>query len=76
MKSLRAAFVISCVLSIACGQWLEKGLPLVDGSWLPKGSLSLAYISRDNTVYMSGTESDSIVVIDAQRCKPIGELMP
>ncbi len=60
--------------ALASGQWLEKELPLLNPTRLPGNWRSLAYNSRNRTVYVSGDASDSILLIDADRCSVIGRV--
>jgi DNA-binding beta-propeller fold protein YncE len=53
---------------------LGEKLSLLDTFGIPAGHQSLAYNSRNHTVYLSGDESDSILVIDADRCKSIARV--
>lgn len=55
--------------TLASGQWLGEKLSLLDTFGIPAGYQSLAYNRWNHTVYLSGNESDSIVVIDADRCR-------
>ncbi len=66
--------VVGCLLSAASGQWLGEKLSLVDTFGIPAGHQSLAYNNRNHTVYLSGDKCDSIVVIDADRCKSIARV--
>jgi DNA-binding beta-propeller fold protein YncE len=67
-----AALFLSATL--ASGQWLGEKLSLLDTFGIPAGYQSLAYNRRNHTVYLSGDERDSIVVIDADRCKSIARV--
>jgi YVTN family beta-propeller protein len=60
--------------SLASGQWLGEKLSLLDTFGIPAGHQSLAYNNRNHTVYLSGDLSDSIVVIDADRCGSIARV--
>ena len=65
----RIALMALLVASLASGQWLGEKVSLLDTFRIPAGYWSLAYNSRHHTVYLSGNESDSILVIDADRCR-------
>jgi DNA-binding beta-propeller fold protein YncE len=62
------------IASLASGQWLGEKLSLLDTLGIPAGHQSLAYNRRNHTVYLSGDASDSILVIDADRCKSIARV--
>ena len=49
-------------------------MSLLDEFGIPAGHQSLAYNNHNRTVYLSGDGSDSIVVIDADRCKSIARV--
>jgi YVTN family beta-propeller protein len=59
---------------LASGQWLGEKLSLLDPFGIPAGYQSLAYNRRTHTVYVSGDLSDSILIIDADRCKSIARV--
>jgi YVTN family beta-propeller protein len=66
--------IVSAVLLLATwasGQWLGEKLSLLDTFGIPAGHQSLAYNNHSRTVYLSGDKSDSILVIDADRCKSV-----
>jgi YVTN family beta-propeller protein len=67
----RIATVALLLASLASGQWLGEKLSLLDTFGIPAGKQSLVYINHNRTVLLSGGESDSIVVIDADRCKSV-----
>jgi YVTN family beta-propeller protein len=70
----RIALMALMLASLASGQWLGEKLSLLDPFGIPDGQQSLAYNSRNHTVYVSGDLSDSILVIDADRCKSIARV--
>jgi DNA-binding beta-propeller fold protein YncE len=70
----RIATVALLLAGLASGQWLGERLSLLDPFGIPAGHQSLAYNRRNHTVYLSGDLSDSIVVIDADRCKSIARV--
>jgi len=70
----RIAFAVLLLATMASGQWLGEKLSLLDTFGIPAGYQSLAYNSRNQTVYLSGDKCDSIVVIDADRCKSIARV--
>ena len=74
MRFTRVLLAVGCLLSAAPGQWLGEKLSLLDTFGIPAGRQSLAYNNRNHTVYVSGDESDSILVIDADRCKSIARV--
>jgi len=65
----RIATVALLLASLASGQWLGEKLPLLDTTAVPAGYQSLAYNRHTHEVYLSGSDSDSIMVIDANRCR-------
>ncbi len=69
-----AAMALLLTATLASGQWLGEKLSLLDPFGIPAGDQSLAYNSRNRTVYVSGDESGSILVIDAERCKSIARV--
>ena len=70
----RIATMALLLASLASGQWLGEKLSLLDEFGIPAGSQSLAYNNRNHMVYLSGDRSDSILVIDADRCKSIARV--
>jgi YVTN family beta-propeller protein len=56
---------------MASGQWLGEKLSLLDTLGIPTGDQCLAYNRQNRTMYLSGSGSDSILVIDADRCKSV-----
>jgi len=60
--------------TLANGQWLGEKLSLLDEFGIPAGHQSLAYNNHNHTVYLSGDDSDSILVIDADRCKSMARV--
>ena len=63
------ALAVLLLAALASGQWLGEKLSLLDTLRIPAGYQSLSYNRRNHTVYLSGNESDSILVIDADRCR-------
>ncbi len=59
---------------LASGQWLGEKLSLLDTLGIPAGDQCLAYNRRTHTVYVSGSLTDSILVVDAGRCKSIARV--
>jgi DNA-binding beta-propeller fold protein YncE len=70
----RIAIMALVLASLASGQWLGEKLSLLDTLGLPDGSQSMAYNRRNHMVYLSGDLSDSILVIDADRCKSVARV--
>jgi YVTN family beta-propeller protein len=71
---IRIATMALLLATLAFGQWLGEKLPLRDTFGLPAGHQSLAYNNRNHTIYLSGDECDSILIIDADGCKSIGRV--
>jgi DNA-binding beta-propeller fold protein YncE len=69
MKSARLLLAVGTLVTISTGQWLGEKLSLRDTLRIPVGYQSLAYNRRNHKVYLSGNKSDSILVIDADRCR-------
>jgi DNA-binding beta-propeller fold protein YncE len=65
----RIAFAVLLLATLASGQWLGEKLSLLDTLRIPAGDQSLAYNRRNHTVYLSGSGSDSVLVIDADNCR-------
>jgi DNA-binding beta-propeller fold protein YncE len=74
MRSARLLLAVGTLVTISTGQWLGEKLSLLDEFGIPAGHQSLAYNYHNHTVYLSGDESDSIVIIDADRCKSIARV--
>jgi DNA-binding beta-propeller fold protein YncE len=74
MVSARLLLAVGSLVTISMGQWLGEKLSLLDTLGLPDGSQSMAYNRRNHMVYLSGDLSDSILVIDADRCKSIARV--
>jgi DNA-binding beta-propeller fold protein YncE len=72
MRSARLLLAVGSLVTISMGQWLGEKLSLLDTLRLPAGYQSLAYNRRNHKVYLSGNESDSILIIDADRCRVTG----
>jgi len=70
----RIALMALVLASLASGQWLGEKLSLLDPFGIPAGYQNLAYNRRTHTVYVSGSLTDSILVIDADRCKSIARV--
>jgi YVTN family beta-propeller protein len=60
--------------SLASGQWLGERLSLLDPFGIPAGHHSLAYNNHNHRMYVAGDESDSLLVIDADRCKSLARV--
>jgi DNA-binding beta-propeller fold protein YncE len=65
----RIATMALLFATLASGQWLGEKLSLLDTLRIPAGYQSLAYNRWNHQVYLGGNESDSILVIDADRCR-------
>jgi YVTN family beta-propeller protein len=65
----RIAAMALLLASLASGQWLGEKLSLLDPFGIPVGHQSLAYNNHNHSVYVAGDESESLLVIDAERCK-------
>jgi YVTN family beta-propeller protein len=68
----RIATMALLFATLASGQWLGEKLSLLDTLRIPAGYQSLAYNRWNHQVYLGGNESDSILVIDADRCRVTG----
>ncbi len=69
-----AIMALLVAATLASGQWLGEKLSMLDTFGIPAGYQSFAYNRQNHTVYLSGDESDSILVIDADRCKSIARV--
>jgi YVTN family beta-propeller protein len=70
----RIATMALLLASLASGQWLGEKLSLLDPFGIPAGHQSLAYNNHNHRVYVAGDESDSLLVIDADRCKSLARV--
>jgi DNA-binding beta-propeller fold protein YncE len=72
MRHARLLLAVGSLVAISMGQWLGEKLSLLDTLRIPAGYQSLAYNRHTHEVYLSGNASDSIFVIDADRCRVTG----
>jgi YVTN family beta-propeller protein len=70
----RIATMALLLASLASGQWLGEKLSLLDPFGIPAGHQSLAYNNHNHSVYLAGDESESLLVIDADRCKSLARV--
>lgn len=70
----RIATMALVLAGLASGQWLGEKLSLLDPFGIPAGHQSLAYNNHNHSVYLAGDESDSLLVIDADRCKSLARV--
>lgn len=70
MKSVALAALL-LFTALASGQVLERTLPLPGTLGPPSGTLSLAYNNRNRLMYIGGDASDSVLVVDADRCRSV-----
>jgi DNA-binding beta-propeller fold protein YncE len=68
------AAALFALAALASGQWWAEKLSLLDTLGIPAGHQNLAYNALNHTVYLCGDESDSILVIDADRCKSVARV--
>ncbi len=69
-----AAMALLLTATLASGQWPGEKLSLLDPFGTPAGNHSLTYNGRSQTVYVGGDASDSLLVIDAERCKAVARV--
>jgi DNA-binding beta-propeller fold protein YncE len=67
-----AFFALLSLCAPALGLRLEKKIHLGDTWRLPAVPVAFAYDSRDKTVFIGGTTSDSILVLDERTIEPLG----
>lgn len=71
---LRLLFLIGCAAAVACGQHVERVIRLPLPAALPTGDLSIARNAERGLIYLAGTESETLLIVDERKAVAVAAI--